>query len=90
MGGRQALSVGRETRFLIVAGSGTSTRAASSHWVSIMNGQPFHYQFHPDGTYLLYSVGWNQTDDGGKIAYKKDNPKVMDYDEGDWVWPMPK
>ena len=56
----------------------------------IMNGQPFHYQFHPDGTYLLYSVGWNQTDDGGKIAYKKDNPKVMDYDEGDWVWPMPK
>jgi len=56
----------------------------------IMNGQPYHYQFRPEGAYLLYSVGWNQTDDGGKAAYKKDNPKVVDYDKGDWVWKMPK
>jgi hypothetical protein len=55
-----------------------------------MNGQPYHYQFRPDGSYLLYSVGWNQPDDGGKVVYKKDYQKSVDYDEGDWVWPTPK
>ena len=53
----------------------------------IMNGQPYHYQFRPDGTFLLYSVGWNQTDDGGKVVFKKDAPTQIDYNEGDWVWP---
>ncbi len=56
----------------------------------IMNGQPYHYQLRSDGTYLLYSVGWNQTDDGGKVVYKKDAPRIIDYNEGDWVWPTPK
>jgi hypothetical protein len=55
----------------------------------VMNGQPYHYQLRPDGTFLLYSVGWNQTDDGGKIADKKDYQKSVDYDEGDWVWQVP-
>ena len=56
----------------------------------IMNGGPYRYQLRPDGTYLLYSVGWNQKDDGGKVAYKKENPKQIDYEQGDWVWPTPK
>jgi hypothetical protein len=56
----------------------------------IMNGQPYHYQLRPDGTYLLYSVGWNQTDDGGKVVYKKDSPTQVDYTQGDWVWPTPQ
>jgi len=59
----------------------------------ILNGQPYHYQLRPDGTYILYSVGWNQTDDGGKVVYLKDyprNPKVIDYKEGDWVWQTPQ
>jgi hypothetical protein len=56
----------------------------------IMNGQPYHYQLRPDGAYLLYSVGWNQTDDGGKVAYKTDAPTQIDYKEGDWVWPTPR
>ena len=56
----------------------------------IMNGQPYHYQLRPDGTYLLYSVGWNQTDDGGKVVFKKDAPLVIDYEQGDWVWPTPQ
>jgi hypothetical protein len=43
-----------------------------------------------DGTYLLYSVGWNQTDEGGKVVYKTDSPKQIDYDQGDWVWPTPQ
>jgi hypothetical protein len=56
----------------------------------VMNGQPYHYQLRPDGTFLLYSVGWNQTDDGGKVVYKKDSPTQIDYHQGDWVWPTPK
>lgn len=56
----------------------------------IMNGQPYHYQLRPDGTYLLYSVGWNQIDDGGKVVYKNDNPNQIDYTQGDWVWPTPQ
>ncbi len=58
----------------------------------IMNGQPYRYQVRPDGTYLLYSVGWNQTDDGGQVAYKTGYDvatKQVDYEQGDWVWPTP-
>jgi len=56
----------------------------------IMNGQPYRYRLRPDNKYLLYSVGWNQTDDGGKVAFKKDTPTHIDYNDGDWVWAMPK
>ena len=56
----------------------------------IMNGQLFHYQLRADGTYLLYSVGWNQVDDGGKVVYRTDVPAAIDYEQGDWVWPTPK
>jgi len=56
----------------------------------IMNGEPYHYLLRPDGTFLLYSVGWNQTDEGGKIVYKQDNPNQGDYTQGDWVWPTPQ
>jgi len=56
----------------------------------IMNGQPYHYQLRADGTFLLYSVGWNQTDDGGKVIYMKNSPTRIDYDQGDWVWPTPR
>jgi len=56
----------------------------------IMNGEPYHYQLRADGSYLLYSVGWNETDDGGKVVFKKDNPTAVDYNEGDWVWPTPQ
>ena len=56
----------------------------------IMNGEPYHYRLQPDGTYLLYSVGWNLTDDGGKIVYKKESPNQIDYEQGDWAWFGPK
>jgi hypothetical protein len=55
----------------------------------IMNGEPYHYKVNGDGTFLIYSVGWNQTDDGGKVVYKKDSPKQVDYQQGDWVWAAP-
>jgi hypothetical protein len=53
----------------------------------IMNGEPYRYRVSADGTFQLYSVGWNETDDGGKVVYKKDEPTKVDLKEGDWVWP---
>ena len=56
----------------------------------IMSGESYRYQLRSDGTYLLYSVGWNQGDDGGKVVYKNDASGQIDYSKGDWVWPMPE
>ena len=46
----------------------------------IIGGQPLHYRRAEDGSFLLYSVGWNETDDGGTPGTLKD-VKI-----GDWVW----
>ena len=54
----------------------------------VINGQPLEYVRAPDGQYLLYSVGWNETDDGGKIRLNKSGESV-DLKSGDWVWPLP-
>jgi hypothetical protein len=44
----------------------------------IINGQPFRYRFDPSGHYILYSVGWNEKEDGAAPG--------KSIDEGDWVW----
>jgi len=44
----------------------------------IIGGQPLHYRRTDNGKFLLYSVGWNETDDGGTASDKMD--------QGDWVW----
>jgi hypothetical protein len=54
----------------------------------IINGQPLHYRRTDDGQFVLYSVGWNETDDGGHIALSKDGS--VDQENGDWVWQYPK
>lgn len=50
----------------------------------IIGGQPLHYRRADGGMFLLYSVGWNETDDGG-VANDKANPPTT----GDWVWQYP-
>lgn len=52
----------------------------------LINGEPLRYRRTADGTFLLYSVGWNETDDGGTVALLK-NQRNLDWKEGDWVWP---
>jgi hypothetical protein len=52
----------------------------------VVNGQPFRYRPKEDGTFLLYSVGWNEVDDGGKAA--DGGPGSADRGAGDWVWPQ--
>jgi hypothetical protein len=44
----------------------------------IIGGQPLKYRRTPDSHFLLYSVGWNETDDNGKFN--------SSYDQGDWIW----
>jgi hypothetical protein len=56
----------------------------------VIDGHPLRYEKSADGNYVLYSIGWNQVDDGGQLAWsgqKKDNS--VDINQGDWVWQMP-
>ena len=41
----------------------------------IIGGQPLHYRRTNEGKFLLYSIGWNEKDDGGKPG-----------SDDDWVW----
>jgi hypothetical protein len=56
----------------------------------IINGQPLHYRRTGDGKFVLYSVGWNEKDDGGTVVFRKDSFReyrsAVDTDSGDWVW----
>jgi hypothetical protein len=51
----------------------------------VINGQPLHYRRTDDGKFLLYSVGWNEKDDGGQIVFNSKGN--VDRNNGDWVWP---
>ena len=53
----------------------------------IINGQPLRYHRTDDGQFVLYSVGWDETDDGGTVGLKKDG--AVDINTGDWVWRYP-
>ena len=52
----------------------------------IIGGKPLIYHRSADGRYALYSVGWNGTDDGGKVIFHGGSKTQIDYDKGDWVW----
>ena len=49
----------------------------------LIGGEPLHYRRTDDGKFLLYSVGWNETDDGSLRGTLSDAKK------GDWVWQYP-
>ena len=65
----------------------------------IINGQPLKYRRTEDGRFVLYSVGWNEKDDGGVVATantnpigkdpRKNVPARHDTRQGDWVWQYP-
>jgi hypothetical protein len=52
----------------------------------IITGAPLIYRRTADGQFILYSVGWNEKDDGGKVVMTKANQPSPDLTEGDWVW----
>ncbi len=49
----------------------------------IIGGEPLHYRRMDVGKFLLYSVGWNETDDSGSPG------TLSDVKHGDWVWQYP-
>jgi len=53
----------------------------------IINGQPLNYRRTASGRFILYSIGWNETDDDGEVGLKENGS--VDRDTGDWVWRYP-
>jgi hypothetical protein len=56
----------------------------------IINGQPLKYRRMDNGRFILYSVGWNEKDDGGAVGMTKGKSPRQDVLEGDWVWQYPE
>jgi tetratricopeptide (TPR) repeat protein len=54
----------------------------------VIDGKPLRYRLNADGSYVIYSIGWNQTDDGGIIPAPDQN-RGTDKSKDDWVWQMP-
>jgi hypothetical protein len=50
----------------------------------LINGQPLHYHRTEDGKFVIYSVGWNEKDDGGTVELTKHGS--VHPEQGDWVW----
>jgi len=55
----------------------------------IISGEPLKYRRTDDGQFVLYSVGWNEKDDGGVPSMTNDKPPRTDLKQGDWVWRYP-
>jgi hypothetical protein len=51
----------------------------------IIAGHSLKYHLTEDGQYVLYSVGWNATDERGVPGTK--GVARFDVEKGDWVWP---
>ena len=54
----------------------------------VINGELLKYRREPDGTFVLYSIGWNETDEGGEPGVTKSGA-AADPTKGDWVWRHP-
>lgn len=50
------------------------------------SGEAFRYRVEPDGAYVLYSVGFDRKDGGGKVKREKDR----DQEDPDWPWLAPR
>jgi hypothetical protein len=54
----------------------------------VIGGQPLKFRREANGQFVLYSVGWNETDDGGVVGYSAKG-ESLDNSKGDWVWRYP-
>jgi hypothetical protein len=52
----------------------------------LMTGEPLHYKPGPGDSYVLYSVGWNEIDNGGSDIDPKRPAREDSPDAADWVW----
>lgn len=62
--------------------------------IDVMNNKPMGYRKTPDGRYALWSVGFDEKDDGGKRTLNGTKPEVTKFSDskylGDWVWDFPE
>ena len=49
-----------------------------------IGGQPLKFRREADGSFVLYSIGWNEKDDDGEATFNPDG--TVDLQNGDWVW----
>jgi len=58
----------------------------------LIGGQPLKYR-KTANNFVLYSIGWNQKDDGGVPVFTEDISRWIngsqDLENGDWVWTYP-
>jgi hypothetical protein len=50
-----------------------------------LTGESYKYRRTDDGEFILYSVGWNERDDGGVSG-----EQLYDEKQGDWTWSYPR
>jgi hypothetical protein len=67
----------------------------------VIDDQPLRWRHLAEGGYVIYSVGWNKTDDGGELGWNQnDDSGVLgmlkekrgawvDPAKGDWAWTLP-
>jgi hypothetical protein len=61
----------------------------------VIGGGPLKYRRTADGQFVLYSIGWNEIDDGGVVITQKsrdprdESGNNVDIYQGDWVWRYP-
>ena len=78
--------------YLTQAGTASSTSPSLSSYLpgplplDVITGKPMQYKLTGDGQFTLYSVGWNEKDDGGKLVLNQQQ-NATDPTLGDWLWP---
>ena len=50
----------------------------------VLTGEPYKYRRNEDGRFVLYSIGWDEKDEGGVSGKRQ-----FDETGGDWVWEYP-
>ena len=53
----------------------------------IITGKPMSYTRTDEQNFKLWSIGWNEVDDGGITAHTSDGKEDRDF--GDWTWHYP-
>jgi hypothetical protein len=54
----------------------------------LVTGKSLQYQRTDDGRFVVYSVGWNEIDDNGELAFFASG-RGPEKKDGDWVWRYP-
>jgi len=56
--------------------------------IDSVDGKPLRYRLNPDGTFILYSIGEDEKDDGGDPSPAPPSKSTTWLQGRDWVWPQ--